>query len=156
NAYFGDLVVTAAPVIDSQDALAANKVAIGGATGFDAYQLLDPAIIGDIAGHLSVDATVVSDLFSVVAALPVAQIPAIPASVTTVSFTAADPTLSLADGLVATNGVVSVPVMLDHPHPEGSAGMTAAHLALTYDPTVLSVSAKDITLGSIPGLGTDW
>jgi len=31
--------------------------------------------------------------------------------------------------------------------------MTEAHLALTYDPSVLSVSASDITLGSIPGAG---
>jgi len=31
--------------------------------------------------------------------------------------------------------------------------MTEAHLALTYDPSVLSVSAADITLGSIPGAG---
>src|SRR5262249_620291 len=32
----------------------------------------------------------------------------------------------------------------------------AAHLALLYDPRVLSVSAKDISLGSIPGLSPDW
>jgi hypothetical protein len=31
--------------------------------------------------------------------------------------------------------------------------MTEAHLALTYDPSVLNVSASDITLGSIPGAG---
>src|SRR5439155_529908 len=98
NAYFGDLVVTAAPVIDAQDALAANTVATGAGTGFDAYALLDPAIIGDIPGgtaHLSVDATSVSDLFNVVAAIPVKEIPAIPSSVTSISFTAADPTLML-------------------------------------------------------------
>ena len=34
--------------------------------------------------------------------------------------------------------------------------MTEAHLALTYDPSVLSVAPADITLGSIPGLGTGW
>src|SRR5262249_41205769 len=166
NAYFGDLVVTASPVIDSQDALAANKVAIGAASGFDAYQLLDPAIIGDIAGHLSVDATAVSSLFAVVAGLPVAQIPAIPTSVTSVSFTAADPTLSLMvvpqpltpdpsplspggrgdlpdepGGVSARSATVNVAVLLDDPHPQGSSGMIAAHLALMYDPTVLSVSA---------------
>jgi len=45
-------------------------------------------------------------------------------------------------------------VMLDHPHPAGSTGMTEAHLAVTYDPTVLKVSASDITLGSIPGMGS--
>ena len=34
--------------------------------------------------------------------------------------------------------------------------MTEAHLALTYDPSVLSISARDITLGSIPGLEGGW
>jgi hypothetical protein len=34
--------------------------------------------------------------------------------------------------------------------------MTEAILALSYDPKVLSVSSSDITLGSIPSLGTGW
>jgi hypothetical protein len=34
--------------------------------------------------------------------------------------------------------------------------MTEAILALKYDPSVLRVSSADITLGSIPGLGTGW
>jgi hypothetical protein len=47
-------------------------------------------------------------------------------------------------------------VLLDDPHPAGSAGMTEAVLALTYDPSILSVSSSDITLGSIPSLGGNW
>jgi len=50
----------------------------------------------------------------------------------------------------------SISVMLDDPHPSGSTGLTEAMLALTYDPAVLTVSASDITLGSIPSLGTGW
>jgi hypothetical protein len=46
--------------------------------------------------------------------------------------------------------------MLDDPHPAGSTGMEEAVLALTYDPRVLTVSSLDITLGSIPGLGSGW
>src|SRR5262249_1465798 len=103
---------------------------------------------------------------------PVPQIPAIPATVTSVSFTAADPTLSLqrmndeSSRMNRTNDPTDpssfilqpfvVSVMLDDPHPAGSAGMIAAPLALTYDPSILSISANDITLGSILGLGTDW
>jgi hypothetical protein len=49
-----------------------------------------------------------------------------------------------------------VPVLLDNPRPEGSTGMTEAVLAISYDPSVLSVASSDITLGSIPGLGTEW
>jgi hypothetical protein len=68
-----------------------------------------------------------------------------------------DPTLSLPAIVQASgNGVVNVPVLLDHPRPEGSTGLIEADLALIYDPKVLSVTAADITLGSIPGQGTGW
>jgi hypothetical protein len=52
--------------------------------------------------------------------------------------------------------VVSVPVMLDNAMPAGSTGLTEATLALTYDPHVLSVTAADVHLGSLPALGTGW
>ena len=151
DAYLGDVHVTALPAIDASDALDAQKVASGAATGFSAYTLLDPAIIGNVGQNISVDAAAVTNLFSKAVHLAVPRIPSIPAAVTTVSVSGADPTLSLV-GAVQANGIVSVAVMLDHPHPAGSTGMTEAHLALTYDPSVLSVSASDITLGSIPGL----
>ena len=54
------------------------------------------------------------------------------------------------------DGVVNVPVLLDQPHPAGSTGLVEAELTLKYDPTVLSVSAADITLGTIPSQGTGW
>src|SRR5207244_2723410 len=73
-----------------------------------------------------------------------------------VSPNALDPTLSLAVGTPLSGGVISVPVMLDHPRPDGSTGLTEAILALKYDPSVLSVSPGDISLGSIPGLGAGW
>ena len=49
-----------------------------------------------------------------------------------------------------------MPVLLDEPHPQGSTGLVEAELTLKYDPTVLSVSAADISLGSIPSRGTGW
>ncbi|HWY88688.1 MAG TPA: cohesin domain-containing protein, partial [Gemmataceae bacterium] len=148
----GDVHVTALPAIDASDALDAEKVASGAATGFSAYGLLDPAIIGNVGQNLSVDAAAVTNLFSKAVHLAVPRIPDIPASATTVSVSGADPTLSLVGG-GQPNGIVSVQVMLDHPPPEGSTGMTEAHMALTYDPSVLTVSTKDITLGTIPGAG---
>ena len=53
DAYPGDVVVTAAPAIDASDALDAENVASGAYTGFSAYTLLDPAIVGAFitAGH---------------------------------------------------------------------------------------------------------
>ncbi len=72
---------------------------------------------------------------------------------------AADPTLSLviAEPTPADSpSVVDLAVMIDHPHPDGSTGLTEATLALTYDPAMLTVSPADITLGSLPSQGTGW
>jgi hypothetical protein len=49
-----------------------------------------------------------------------------------------------------------VPVNIDDPHPAGSSGLTQALLALTYDPTAVSVSAAGIHLGSVPVGGNGW
>jgi hypothetical protein len=147
NAYLGD--VTGNGTIDALDVATANNVASGQATGFSSFTLLDPAIVGDPQGDISVDAGDVSALAAVVAHLPEPTIPAIPTGVT-ITPVGADPTLSLSGD----QGAVSV--LLDHPNPVGSTGMTEAILALDYDPKVLSVSPSDVTLGSIPSQGTGW
>jgi hypothetical protein len=147
NAYLGD--VTGNGTIDALDVATANNVATGSATGFSSYALLDPAIVGDPQGDISVDAGDVSAIAAVVAHLPEPTIPAIPSSVT-ITPLGADPTLSLS------GDQASVSVLLDRPNPVGSTGMTEAILALSYDPKILSVSPSDITLGSIPSLGTGW
>ena len=158
NAYLGDVHVTAAPAIDASDALDEQTIIADKYSGFSAYTLLDPVIIGNVAGpsQIVINGSSVTSLFSKSVHLSVPLIPTIPASVTTVSVSGADPTVSLGGAVRAANGIFSVPVMLDDPDPVGSTGMTEAHLALTYDPSVLSVSSSDITLGSIPGLGTGW
>jgi N-acetylneuraminic acid mutarotase len=165
NAYFGD--VTGNGSIDALDVAFANNVAQGNATGFGAYTLLDPAIIGDVAGDISVDAGDVSTLAAYVSQLPTPRIPAIPTGLT-ITPTGPDPTLSLAarggdgesgrgrENAHGPSPTLSATVQLDHPHPKGSTGMTEAVLAVTYDPTAFSVSSADITLGSIPSLGTGW
>jgi hypothetical protein len=127
-------------------------VAGGGSLGLSAFKLVDPAVVGDIAGDASIDATAVSDLASVTSNLPTPQIPAIPTGLT-ITPGGPDPTLSLAGG-VSNDAIVSV--LLDHPHPAGSTGMEEAVLALTYDPKVLTVSSSAIALGSIPRLGSGW
>ncbi len=164
NAYFGD--VTGDKVIDGLDKLSADNLAQGRATGFSAYVQLDPVLIGDVAGDLSIDAGDVAALDSFVAQLHPAQIPQPPTQLLTTdpnyvnpssihSPNAADPTLSLTRGLTALGSPV-VSVTIDHPDPEGSTGLTSVTLALTYDPTLLSVSSSDITLGTIPNQGTSW
>jgi hypothetical protein len=164
NAYAGD--VTGNGTIDGLDVATANSVSQGNATGFAAYQLLDPAIVGDVASDISVDAGDVSTLASFVSRLPTPMIPSIPGGMT-ITPVGADPTLSLGQpqsgkdirrqGDKTTSGeLVTVPVLLDNPRPEGSTGMTEAVLALSYDPSVLNVSASDFTLGSIPSQGLGW
>ena len=53
-----------------------RSVAPAARHGLSAYRLLDPAIIGDIAGDVSIDATAVTDLASFISSLPTPQIPA--------------------------------------------------------------------------------
>jgi N-acetylneuraminic acid mutarotase len=183
NAYLGD--VTGNGTIDGLDLATMAAVARGDATGFAAYRLLDPAIIGDPAADIAVDAGDVSTLAAFIAHLPTPAIPAIPPGLTIVP-AGADPTLSFGEPQNAldnekgrkgdgengglANGSLSpflpislspllsftLPVLLDNPHPEGSTGMTEAVLALNYDPSVLTVSASDITLGTISSSGAGW
>jgi hypothetical protein len=160
NAYLGD--VTGDGQISALDVATAGNVASGNGTspiGLAAFPLVDPAVVGDIAGDGSIDATAVSDLAAFTSNLHPPQIPTPPTGLT-ITPGGPDPTLSLGDvgsnGKLSSSGVVSVPVMLDHPHPDGSTGMEEAILALTYNPSTFTLSPADITLGSIPGSGTGW
>ena len=159
NAYFGD--VNGDHHLDGLDKGLIANVASTLNTGFTAFTLLDPAIIGDLSGDNAVTSNSTSLFSNYLLALPVANIPALPNppiadSLFTSPF-AADPVLSL-PALAKANpdGVVKVPILLDEPHPKGSTGLVEAELTLKYDPTVLSVSAADISLGSIPSQGTGW
>jgi Cohesin domain len=71
-----------------------------------------------------------------------------------------DPMLTLADERrwagASSTGVVRVAVNIDDAHPPGSTGLIEARLALTYDPSVLTVSAADIHLGSVLAAGSGW
>ena len=168
NAYFGD--VNGDKVIDGLDKLTANSVATGAATGFSAYAQLDPALIGDVASDFSVDAGDVSTIDAFVAQLQPVQIPQPPTQLATNnpnyvnpnsihSPNAADPMLSVVTAgptPADSPSVVYIAVMIDHPHPDGSTGLTEATLALTYDPTLVTLLPADITLGTVPSLGTGW
>ncbi len=159
DAYFGD--VNGDHHIDGVDKGLIANVASTSSTGFTAFTLLDPAIIGDLSGDNAVTSNSTSLVSNYLLALPVAKIPALPnppiADNLFASPFAADPVLSVpASVQVNRDGVVNVPVLLDQPRPEGSTGLIEAELALTFDPSVLRVSASDITLGSIPSQGSGW
>ena len=160
NAYLGD-VGTPDGVINGVDTLAANNVALGNnlslgipATGFTSYQLIDPVVVGDVAGDLSVDAGDVSDINNFVAVLRnlSLQIPQ-PPGIALSSPNSADPTISLVN---LAGSPYSFAVTLDNADPAGSTGLNEAMLALSYDPSALSVTTQDITLGTLPGQGAGW
>jgi DNA-binding beta-propeller fold protein YncE len=155
-AYFGD--ASGNGTFSSLDASLISRVSSKLDSGFAAYRLLDPVIVADINNNGRIDANDASQFSQFLvnnASAP--AIPPIPSPAPSLTFGGPDPTLSLPTGLTTTtDGVVVVPVLLDHPHPDGSTGMTEASLALTFDPTVFGVSAADVRLGTIPTSGSDW
>jgi hypothetical protein len=156
-AYLGDGSGDGA--LTSADAGLANSVVMGMPSeymGFAAYPVVDPAVVADTDAAESVDGGAVAGLALVGAGFAVPTIPAPPKGANVLPTLAPDPDLSLPSQVTARGGVVSVPVMLDNAMPAGSTGLTEATLALTYDPRVLSVTAADVYLGSLPALGTGW
>ena len=133
-----------------------NNPATGVIGGFSAYQLADPALIGDLNTSGSVDASDVTLMNSFLSGTPRPQIPAIPAGLTILP-AGPDPSLSLPTNVLATPGdTVVVPVNIDTARPDGSTGMTEAILAVQFDPAVFTVSAQDVELGSLPTSGSGW
>lgn len=64
--------------------------------------------------------------------------------------------LSIPQNLIGTSGtVVTVPVNIDNLNPNGN-GLSLASLALTFDPSVFTVSATDVHLGSVPNSASGW
>src|SRR5262249_14286468 len=83
NAYLGDVKGNGS--ITALDVATANTVAQGNPSspiGLAAYRLVDPAIIGDIAGDASIDATAVSDLATFTSNLHPQQVPPPPTGLT--------------------------------------------------------------------------
>ena len=140
----------------SADTEGLTQVLAGGG-GFAAYPLVNPYIVGNIVGAGAINSTDQSDLGKYVGGSVVAQMPTYPVGGPTNFATGPDPTLSIPSTLqVGSDGRLVVPVNIDDPRPAGSEGMTEATLALTYDPTIFSVSSSDIHLGSVPASGSGW
>jgi hypothetical protein len=144
----------------SNDAVLLTRVGLQTDTGFTAYPLVDPVIIGDTdgSGFIPADAALQTNEAGV--GFTTANLPNPPIPVG-VHFQAVannvDPTLSLPNDLQpGPDGTLTVPVNIDDPHPEGSTGLIEAHLALVYDPHQFSVSAADIRLGSVLAAGSGW
>jgi N-acetylneuraminic acid mutarotase len=154
NAYFGDL--SGDGQITGLDLAIAGNVAAGAPPspiGLAAYKQVDPGLVGDIGSDGSIDSAAISSLAGFLAQLPTPSIPKPPGL--TIAPGGPDPIMSLAVGQTG-GDIVNVQVLLDEARPVGSAGMTEAIIGLTYDPKALTVSAADITLGSLPAAGSGW
>ena len=146
----------------SNDAVLITRVALQTDSGFTAYPLVDPVIVADTdgAGFIPADAPLQANEAGV--GFPTANlaIPPVPANVHfQVIANNVDPMLSIQGSGVrgqGSGGTVTVSVNIDDADPAGSTGLTEAHLALTYDPSLFTVSATDVHLGSVLTAGSGW
>ena len=133
------------------------NVSSGADAGFASFPALDPAIVGDLNASGSVDSgdAVQLNARNTVGSNP-AFVPPYPGAPTNTQ-AGPDPTLSIPSVLaVNADGTVLAPVNIDDPKPAGSTGLLVAQLALRYDPSQFTVTAADVSLGSIPQAGTGW
>jgi uncharacterized repeat protein (TIGR03803 family) len=150
-AYVGD--ANGDGTYSSADAVLTTRVALQIDSGFTAYPLVDPVIVADTdgSGFIPADAPLQENEAGVgfsTANLPNPPTP--PGANTTPISNNVDPSLSLPSTLtVGPGGLLTVPVNLDDAHPAGSTGLIEAHLALTYNPSLFTVSAADVHLGSL-------
>jgi hypothetical protein len=140
----------------SADAALITHVGLQVDSGFAAYPLVDPVIVADTDGSGFVPADAPLQVNEAGVGVGTANLPNHPTTAganTTPISNNVDPTLSLdvrgpGPG-VSSDGTVIVLVNVDDAHPEGSTGLIEAHLALAYDPTLFTVSAADVHLGTL-------
>jgi hypothetical protein len=147
----------------ANDAVLVTAALLSVNTGFKAYQLVDPIIVADTdgSGFIPPDAALQANTAGVGLPTRTLPIPPIPGGVVFIPIgNNVDPILSVGRGAwrVERDGqsAVTVPINIDDPHPAGSTGLIEGHLALTYDPSLFTVSAADIHLGSVLAAGSGW
>jgi hypothetical protein len=151
----------------SNDAVLITRAALQTDSGFTAYPLVDPVIVGDTdgAGFIPADAPLQANEAGVGFATANLSIPPVPSGVVFQPIANnVDPQLSVVSSQLSVGNSGNwqrttdnwVSVNLDDAHPAGSTGLTEAHLALTYDPRFFTVSAADIAPGSLLAAGSGW
>jgi autotransporter-associated beta strand protein len=135
----------------SDDAVKITRVALQTDAGFAAYPLVDPVIVADTDGSGFIPADAALQVNEVGVGFPATTVAPLPNPVNTAAIgNNVDPALTLPANLQANaQGVVSVPVLLDDAHPEGSTGLIRGHLALTYDSSRFTVTTTDVHPGSL-------
>jgi Bacterial pre-peptidase C-terminal domain len=144
----------------SNDAVLITRVALQTDIGFAAYPLVDPVVVADTdgAGFIPADAALQANEAGVGFTTANLAVPPIPSGAYFVPIgNNVDPALSVDRGpWTVDRSTLTVAVNIDDPHPAGSTGLIEGHLALTYDPRQLSVTAADLHLGSVLAASSGW
>jgi len=146
-AYAGDATGNAG--YTSLDAQRVLRTVLRFDSGFSAYPLADPLIVGDVSGSGRIEAFDALLILREVLNFPVPEIPDLPANPPSVFRSGPDPLVTLGQVPAAKPGeLVSVPVELDT-----AAGLDSAQLRIRYDADALKVVRVD--KGSLTG-DFDW
>ena len=134
-AYAGDASGNAA--YSTQDVQALQRVLLRLDSGFGAFPLVDPTVIGNVTGNGTLSSLDQRFLTQKVQGINQSVIPAIPELVQPITFNGWDPLVSVATRDALAGGMVTVPVMLDT-----AANLSSVQLRLVY-------SATDLTLVNV-------
>ncbi|MCI0681425.1 MAG: hypothetical protein L0Y71_04910 [Gemmataceae bacterium] len=146
GSFFGD--ADANELLQAQDTLVILERSAGNGTGFAAYRKIDPRMLGDINGDLSVLAQDALDVLNKSAGVSVPNIPDIPGG-NPPNPAGPDPLLFIPKGFkVKRGGTVTVPVNLQATDP-GGFPLQTFDLGITYDASRFTVS--NIRPGSLTG-----
>ena len=130
---------------DNGDALYIARVAVGSGTGFKAWVLVDPLIVGDASGDQQLTGLDALTMARQSVGITQSVIPETPVMHPQQTL-GPDPMMSISADLTANpQATVKVPVNLTHPN-----GLDAVELAISYDPSRLDViSTADVMRGSL-------
>ncbi|MBY0461322.1 MAG: cadherin-like domain-containing protein [Gemmataceae bacterium] len=137
-AYMGDLDGNQA--FNSADNILLQRVQLGTATGFLAYQLADPLLLADFNRDGSINSADGILLSRKIVGIAVPLIPDIPAGVTPAAQTGPDPRLYFANASAARGQTATVALRLNVVEPGGVSGVTSLDVAARFDPSRFVVS----------------
>ena len=128
--------------MDAYDSFYISRVSVGLDSGFYAYPLTDPLIIGDVSGEATLSGLDASYMLEKSVGESVAQIPSIP-STKPASIAGVDPTVAIPTGLVGVRGqtVDSTVAITDN-----AASFAGASFFIDYPTNFVGIDATQVAL----------